>query len=68
VYWRIEAWPLGEDEPVAIGPGRVRWVEAHDAAEQHVTEGASAMAVPWWPDEAASGASMAIPRMRSMAC
>ena len=38
VYWRIEAWPFGEDEPVAVGPGRVGGVVAHDAAEQHVTE------------------------------
>ena len=29
---------VGEDEAVAVGPGRVGRVEAHDAAEQHVTE------------------------------
>ena len=52
--------PGAQDEAVAVGPGRASVGSWRRTRENRVTpRGASAMAVPLWPDFAAAGASIA---------
>src|SRR5215207_4388554 len=66
-YCRIEAWPLERTKRSRSG---------HDGSSgscfrmrlyKTLASGASAIAVPWWPLLARSGASMAKPRMMLIA-
>ncbi len=67
-YCRIEAWPLDSTKRSRSGHsgsfGSKRMIRLNSTCAR----GASAIAVPWCPDLAFSGASMAKPRMREIAC
>ena len=55
-----------QDEPVAVGPGGVRRVVAHDPRDSTYASGASAIAVPGWPALAFCTASIASARIMSI--